>query len=102
MKKISWRRISILGTVLMAASAVTAAMLPNKSNAIRADHPGSLTAAGTAEGSPVASCTTTSGPTYGDDCTVDNLTVTTTAGANSAVDSTVGISHAQTLNNTTR
>jgi hypothetical protein len=102
MKKKTWRRISVLGVVLMAASAVTAAILPNTSNsAILVDQDGSLTAAGTAEGNPVASCTATTNIDNDFRCNITAGTATTTSPSGSVVESTVGLSHVQTANNTT-
>lgn len=55
MKRVSIKNLSLLGLVLMAASAVTAAVLPDKSNGKRA-HSGSLrvnSGAGGSEPNPV-------------------------------------------------
>ncbi|MCF6402115.1 hypothetical protein L3C95_04470 [Chitinophaga filiformis] len=76
MKKVSVKNLSLLGLVLMAASAVTAAVVPDKSNARRINN-GSLrvasdTAAGADQDAPAAvscvadvdtlhSCTATAG-----------------------------------------
>lgn len=45
MQKVSIRRLSVLGLVLMVVSVITAAVMPGKSNekAIKFDSPGSLT-----------------------------------------------------------
>ena len=93
MKNISWRRFSILGLVLMGASAVTAAVLPDKS-AEPLDVLGSLTVS-TAGGNPaILSCTVTNNVT-----TPCNVTQGTISTAGSAADSLVGLF--QTSNNTT-
>jgi hypothetical protein len=102
MKKYNYRRLSLIGVVLAAASVITTTLLANKSiSSVRADHPGSLTAERTAEGSPVASCTTTSGPNYGDECNVTDPTRTTTSFKCGAWDSFITIPCFQTANNTT-
>jgi len=94
MKKLSWQRISILGVVLMGASAVTAAVLPSKAASHDASG-GSLTAAGTKDGTvAVLSCTFTADAAT--PCTVTVGSATTISGAaNSFVDGF------QTVNNTT-
>ena len=73
MKQISWRRMSVLGVVLMGASAVTAAVLPNKSEA--RDVTGSLSQANTADGgAAVFSCTATGVVTAPCNVTAGSLT----------------------------
>jgi hypothetical protein len=95
MKNISLRSFSVLGVVLMGVSAVTAAVLPNKSDSKSLVNNGSLTAANTLDaGIAVLSCTATA--QIGTPCTVTVGTATTQSGqVNSTVD---GI---QTVNNTT-
>lgn len=95
MKQISWRRMSILGIVLMGASAVTAAVLPSKSEA--RDKTGSLTQAGTADaGAAVFSCTTSAG-TPDAPCNITAGTATTNGSAANSYDA----NNDQTTKNTT-
>ncbi|SHM37134.1 hypothetical protein [Chitinophaga sp. CF418] len=94
MKNISWRRFSVLGIVLMGASAVTAAVLPNKTDSKPLDVTGSLTLAGTFDGVAVFSCTITAVITA--PCTVTSGSATTVGTAANSF-----VSGFQTVNNTT-
>ena len=53
--------MSVLGLVLMAASAVTAAIIPSKSDDENFVQPGSLTASTVASGTPKNTCVVTAG-----------------------------------------
>ncbi|MBW8686329.1 hypothetical protein [Chitinophaga rhizophila] len=92
MKQISWRRMSVLGIVLMGASAVTAAVLPNKTEA--RDSVGSLTQS-TANGLAI-SCTVTG--SVGAACNVTAGTLTTVG---TGADAESIAQTPQTANNTT-
>lgn len=93
----SAKKLSILGLVLVTASAVTAAILPSNKNKTEArlDHGGSLTQVGTNDGGAVWSCTTS------DDndnlCNVTDGTFTTANGDDNSYDGQLN----QTIGNTT-
>lgn len=87
MQKISVKRLSILGAVLMAASAVTAAILPNKTDKDGMQAAGSLTQNGTSR----LTCTVSDG-VLGDPASACNASTaqgssTTGVGNNSVADS---------------
>lgn len=88
MTKTSWRKMSILGVVLVAASAVTAAVLPNKPASMPNNVDGSLTK--DSDALTDLSCTASVG-TPDQACTVTAGSLTTTAVGGGAIDSvTIG------------
>ena len=99
MEKVSLRKLSVLGLVLMAASAVTAAVAPNKADDKRvSNNNGTLRPLSNSIGGPAVFSCIDDVDTV-DSCTA-TATATTTAGDanNSAV--TQGINQVQTTRNT--
>jgi hypothetical protein len=102
MQKVSAKKLSVLGLVLMAASALTAAIVPNSSNKILSDGTlkDAVDPASNDGGNVVNTCIPRSGA---NSCNVTAGTKSSTAGegVNGQSTVTVDVDKVQTANNTT-
>lgn len=98
MQKVTFKKLSILGLVLMAASAVTAAIVPNKAKDDKAFAAGSLTRnTGEGQESLAWTCSVSDGNAdEADQCTATDATSTTGAGVGDQSASNTGAGNLNT------